>query len=270
MTDLVTTSLAPLSLTPIEGEHRVRDLDLGVRLGFERPLDIRELIKRNEKKLSTFSILRTVRKISEGKAGRPSVEYYLDQKQSIFICMKSETANAFDVQVEIVHVFDAHLNGGHPVAVLPQDYPAALRALADETERRALAERELEENRPKIAFHDQVIKAETLIDFPQAFSLLQGRTGQHFTRRTFLEFLRRHGIACQPNRHSNIGRDRFYPRQSYITTWFVSKISPIGTIEWLLRPLALAGIVALIEQDRMNPPPLRNALVCIPQPGGIQ
>jgi len=144
---------------------------------------------------------------------------------------------------------------------LPQDYPAALRALADESERRAQVERELEASRPKIAFHDQVINAETLLDFAQAFSLLQGRTGQHFTRKTFLEFLRRHGVACQANAYANIGKDRFVPRKDYTGTWFVSELTARGGVEWLLRPMALAGIVALIEQDRMNPPPLRNALV---------
>mgnify|MGYP001809977109 FL=1 len=72
--------------------------------------------------------------------------------------------------------------------VVPTDLPTALRAYADAVERRELAERELEASRPKIAFHDQVVSAETLIDFAQAFSLLQRQTGQSFTRKTFLEF----------------------------------------------------------------------------------
>ena len=99
-----------ITLTPINGEPRVHDLHLAERLGFDRPVKIRELIKRNEEKLKKFNILPTVGKIHEG-AGRPTVEYYLDQKQAIFICMESETDRAFDVQVEIVRVFDAYLNG---------------------------------------------------------------------------------------------------------------------------------------------------------------
>jgi len=97
-------------LTPIDGEPRIRDIDLAKRLGFERPADIRELIKRNAEKLNTFSVLRSVRKTSGAQGGRPAVEFYLDRKQAIFICMKSETDNAFDVQIEIVHVFDAYLS----------------------------------------------------------------------------------------------------------------------------------------------------------------
>lgn len=100
----------PLVLTPIEGEPRIKDLHLAERLGFADPYMIRKLIKRNEPKLLKFGIVSTAETIHEG-AGRPTVEFYLNQKQAIFICMKSETEQAFDVQIEIVHVFDAYLTG---------------------------------------------------------------------------------------------------------------------------------------------------------------
>lgn len=99
-----------LVLTPIEGEPRIHDLALAERLGFDQSRDIRKLIKRNEPKLLKFGICATVARIHEG-AGRPTDEYYLNQKQAIFICMKSETEKAFDVQIEIVRVFDAYLSG---------------------------------------------------------------------------------------------------------------------------------------------------------------
>jgi hypothetical protein len=76
---------------------------------------------------------------------------------------------------------------------------------------------------------------------------------------SFLEFLRRHGVACQPNRHANIKADRFVLRKDYIGTWFVSEMSPGGEIGWFMRPMAIAGIVALIEQDRLNVPLLPAA-----------
>lgn len=99
-----------ITLTPVNGEPRVHDLALAERLGFERPAKIRDMIKRNQAKLLKFGILPTVGKIHEG-AGRPTDEFYLNQKQSIFICMKSETEKAFDVQADIVRVFDAYLTG---------------------------------------------------------------------------------------------------------------------------------------------------------------
>lgn len=102
-----------LTLTPINGEPRVHDFHLAEKLGFDRPGDIRKLIKRNEEKLKKFNHIATVARCIElgNGAKREVSEYYLNQKQAIFICMKSETDRAFDVQAEIVRVFDAYLNG---------------------------------------------------------------------------------------------------------------------------------------------------------------
>ncbi|MBV5310809.1 phage antirepressor N-terminal domain-containing protein [Chromatium okenii] len=133
-------------------------------------------------------------------------------------------------------------------------YSDSLRLLADEVDRREQAERELAASRPKVLFHDQVVSSETLIDFAETFSLLQRKTGQHFTRKTFLEFLRRHGVACQVNKHANISELRFVPRKNYIDTWFVSEVSPSGEVEWKLRMTAIAAIVNLIEMDRFTAP----------------
>lgn len=40
--------MSSITLTPINGEPRVHDLLLAEKLGFDRPSDIRKLIKRNE------------------------------------------------------------------------------------------------------------------------------------------------------------------------------------------------------------------------------
>ena len=108
-----------LVLTAINGEPRVHDLALAERLGFDQPRDIRKLIKRNETKLLKFGVCATVAQTSGELGGRPATEFYLNQKQAIFICMKSETERAFDVQIEIVHVFDAYLNGALNAAPAP-------------------------------------------------------------------------------------------------------------------------------------------------------
>lgn len=119
-----------ITLTPVNGEPRVNDLALAEKLGFERPVKIRDMIKRNQAKLLKFGILPTVGKIHEG-AGRPTDEFYLNQKQAIFICMKSETEKAFDVQADIVRVFDAYLSGVAPVtASMPMAYDRKIRDLA--------------------------------------------------------------------------------------------------------------------------------------------
>lgn len=108
-----------LSLTPVNGELRIYDLHLAERLGFSQARDIRKIIKRYEDKLLNFGVCATVARTSSELGGRPTNEYYLNQKQAIFVCMKSETDKAADVQVEIVHVFDAYLNG----QLVPQPQP---------------------------------------------------------------------------------------------------------------------------------------------------
>lgn len=245
--------MSSLTLTPINGEPRVHDLHLAEQLGFAEPRMIRNLIKRNHDKLLKFGVCYAVEQTSGPQGGRPSSEFYLNQKQSVFICMKSETEKAFDVQVDIVRVFDAYLNGDlKPVA--PQTFAQALRLAAEQQERIEQQQQELEATRPKVLFHDQVVSSETLLDFASMFSLLQRKTGQRFNRASFLAFARRHGVACQPNPYNGSSQNRFIPRQAYIGSWFVSEMHGNGVTEWMVRPIAIAGIVSLIEIDRSRSP----------------
>ena len=71
-----------LALTPINGESRVKDLSLAERLGFDRPVNVRNLIKRNVPKLEAFGPLFTMERVINGGQAR---EFYLNQKQAIFI-----------------------------------------------------------------------------------------------------------------------------------------------------------------------------------------
>jgi len=112
-----------LTLVDIDGEPRIHDLEIAARLGFPRPRDIRKLIQRNVEKLKEFSRCATVSRRPEN-GGTPYIEFYLDQKQAIFICMKSETNKAFEVQADIVRVYDAHLKGEQ--THLPKDPTLAM------------------------------------------------------------------------------------------------------------------------------------------------
>jgi hypothetical protein len=66
-----------LSIIPsnIEGELRIRDIDLGERLGFSAPIDVRKLVRRYEAGFTKLGLPATVAKIPEGR-GRPSTEFY--------------------------------------------------------------------------------------------------------------------------------------------------------------------------------------------------
>ena len=108
MSSMIRSTGSTLPLTVLNGEPRVYDITLGERLGFDRPRDIRKIIKRNEAKLLTFGGCATVARVVEGNE---TAEFYLNQKQALFVCMKSETDRAFDVQADIIRVYDAYLGG---------------------------------------------------------------------------------------------------------------------------------------------------------------
>jgi len=118
-----------ITLTPVNGEPRVHDLSLAERLGFSQSLDIRKLIKRNQAKLLKFGVLATVAKTSNNQGGRPTDEFYLNKKQSIFIAMKSETDKAFEVQEDIIRVYEAYMSG-NVSASLPMVRDLKIRDLA--------------------------------------------------------------------------------------------------------------------------------------------
>jgi hypothetical protein len=61
-------------------------------------------------------------------------------------------------------------------------------------------------------------------------------------------------VACQPNPYNGSSKNRFIPRQAYIGSWFVSEMHGNGVTEWMMRPMAIAGIVGLIEVDRSRSP----------------
>ncbi|AFL75379.1 helix-turn-helix domain-containing protein [Thiocystis violascens] len=103
--------MSNLILTPINGEPRIQDLQLAERLGFERPRKIRDLIQRNLEKLSQISVCPTMGQTSGELGGRPTKAYYLNEKQSLFLCMKADTVNAFAVQMEIIDVYSAYRRG---------------------------------------------------------------------------------------------------------------------------------------------------------------
>ncbi|NUB13693.1 hypothetical protein GAY28_13870 [Azospirillum brasilense] len=100
----------PDTLIPItmEGETRIRDLDLAARLGFSKPTNIRNLIKRHRISLEAMGPLFTVERVINGG---DATEFYLNRKQAIFITAKSETAEATDITIEIIEKFDAYERG---------------------------------------------------------------------------------------------------------------------------------------------------------------
>lgn len=118
--------MSMLTLVPVNGEPRIQDLQLAERLGFSQPRDIRKLIGRNLEKLNQISVCATMAQTPGELGGRPTKAYYLNEKQSIFICMKADTVNAFEVQMEIIDVYTAYRHGNliapaQPITPIPAE-----------------------------------------------------------------------------------------------------------------------------------------------------
>jgi hypothetical protein len=98
----------PISLHEVEGEPRIKDLDLATRLGFADPRMIRCLITRYSPALAELGVSVIMTETSGSQGGRPSNVHYLNRKQAIFITAKSETADATAITIEIIERFDAY------------------------------------------------------------------------------------------------------------------------------------------------------------------
>ena len=97
-----------LTVTVDADAPRVRDIDLAVRLGYERPRAIRDLIERliTSKNLNGSEVRRTVRQTSE-RGGRPATEYWLTEEQALMVVARSETPKATEILRAVIDVFMA-------------------------------------------------------------------------------------------------------------------------------------------------------------------
>jgi len=98
-------------LEVVEGEPRVRDLDLAERLGFHTPGNLRRLIKRNSDEFVRYGFLASVAKIPDRRGGRPGTEYWLNEPQALLVCMFARTRNSADVREQLIRVFMAWRRG---------------------------------------------------------------------------------------------------------------------------------------------------------------
>lgn len=108
----MTKNLIPVtSLVSIEGEPRIRDVDLAERLEFGRVTSIRILIARNAAELELYGSLHR-RDANPGKqGGRPGKAYYLNEGQALVICALSRTPVAARIRKALVDVFMAYRQG---------------------------------------------------------------------------------------------------------------------------------------------------------------
>jgi hypothetical protein len=113
----------------IENEPRIADLKLAVALGYQRERSIRDLIERHEAVISRFGGL--CRKLRQS-GGRPATEYFLNEKQALYIVAKSNTPTAAEMTVAMVEVFHAYRHGALQPIKHPEQQPQQSPTLQEE------------------------------------------------------------------------------------------------------------------------------------------
>lgn len=101
MTNFIPTT----SLTVIDDEPRIRDLDLADRLGMADPHKIRTLIVSNIDELEMHGEVSARRAETSARGGRPGKAYYLNEDQALVICALSRTPKAAQIRKLIIDVF---------------------------------------------------------------------------------------------------------------------------------------------------------------------
>lgn len=113
---------ADLTINPTT--ETVRDLDLAQALGYGRPDNIRNLIKKKLLMLRAFGDVAAERSnIAMPRGGTKEVtEFHLNRKQAIYLTTQAGTPKARAMTVLVVEVFDKFLDG----KVQPVDRQTAL------------------------------------------------------------------------------------------------------------------------------------------------
>ncbi|PZP65238.1 MAG: hypothetical protein DI604_25040 [Delftia acidovorans] len=98
-------------ISEFDGEPRIRDLELGELLNFDRPRKIRDIIDRNAAELLGYGRLPQRGANLSSRGGRPSKAYYLNEGQALVICALSRTDKAAQIRKAIIEVFMAYRQG---------------------------------------------------------------------------------------------------------------------------------------------------------------
>lgn len=136
------SSLSLADLDTSADEPRVSHVRLAAVLGYDQPIRLADLIKRNIDELRRYGeVSRTVRETS-AKGGRPGKEYWLTEGQALLATIRSDAPNAPDAREQIIRVFMAWRRGK---LTLREDNTLPSASLIDDLARKARRIRDLEE-----------------------------------------------------------------------------------------------------------------------------
>lgn len=97
--------------TTVNHEPRFSHRRIAEALGFVQRHKIAHLIERHLEALQRFGEVPSTVDGSGPKGGRPGKTYWLNKRQCLYICTKSETPKATEATILMVEVFDAYLQG---------------------------------------------------------------------------------------------------------------------------------------------------------------
>ena len=109
----MTREILIADLQPIRGEPRIRDIKIGEALGFDRANSVRVLIKRNMAELLDYGTVHQIDALVRRPQGGTvaGCEFWLNEPQTILLCMFSNTPAAAAVRKQVIDVFMAWRQG---------------------------------------------------------------------------------------------------------------------------------------------------------------
>jgi anti-repressor protein len=123
--------------------------------------------------------------------GRPSLDYYLTLDAAKHVAMMSGTDKGFEVRDYFIECERRAQSISQPFK-LPSTFAEALRALADESEKTAALQKQIELDRPKTIFADAVTVSHTTILVGELAKLLK-QNGFEIGQNRLFERLRKDG-----------------------------------------------------------------------------
>lgn len=136
-------TLGEENLVIIDGEPRMRDVDIGAALGYKPVLNVRALIRSNFDELKRYGAVAEEPVPTGAAGGRPSVNYLLNREQAILLSVLSQTARAADVRYQVIKAYSAweehHIRLQAPAVI--EQKPAEPEILMNEQALEAIAER---------------------------------------------------------------------------------------------------------------------------------
>jgi hypothetical protein len=221
-----------------EERPRIRDVDLAERLGYERPRDIRKLIRRlrAEEKLNDFDLRATVARRQEpGMVAPVEVEeFWLTEEAALLVTSQSDTAKAWEMTRTVIRIFRLAVRGELPgrlgaessqledrIGKLEAQLAMEKRFQALETvlrEHEAAMQKQDAAHREQVTRLTAMIRAQAegmailcavLLDFNQQHPHLEGTTpGARISRATMLAMLEvvpKECLILEPRLPSHVG-----------------------------------------------------------------